>query len=104
MYTPAYGKGEPGQDKWRWCHKCQGMWWGGSDSRGKCPSGGGHSRKGSGDYRIRYGNKPSGKYQGEWRWCRDCYGMCYSGNGNGRCPDGGGHDFRGSGAYYMPYE
>jgi hypothetical protein len=30
------------QDGWRWCHKCQGLFWGGGAPTSHCPSGGLH--------------------------------------------------------------
>jgi hypothetical protein len=42
------------QGNWRWCHKCQGLWFAGSPATEKkpCPAGGEHSQDGSGDYRL----------------------------------------------------
>jgi acetyl-CoA carboxylase beta subunit len=43
-----------GQDEWRWCHKCEGLWFGGDEKReGKCPAGGTHTKIGSGNYVLR---------------------------------------------------
>src|SRR5262245_14621547 len=30
------------QSNWRWCHKCQGMYFAGNNTAGVCPAGGGH--------------------------------------------------------------
>ena len=40
-----------GQGQWRWCHQCQGMWFG---ANGVCPAPGtaGHSLAGSGNYHL----------------------------------------------------
>lgn len=46
------------QENWRWCSKCQGLWYAGkpshpgSDTGGSCPTGGQHTRLGSGDYAL----------------------------------------------------
>jgi hypothetical protein len=42
------------QDNWRWCNKCQGLWFAGSPPTKKkpCPAGGEHSQDGSGNYRL----------------------------------------------------
>jgi hypothetical protein len=42
------------QDNWRWCEKCQGLWFAGTPPTKKkpCPSGGEHSQEGSGNYRL----------------------------------------------------
>jgi len=36
------------QANWRWCSRCQGLWYGPGSSR--CPAGGAHSQEGSGNY------------------------------------------------------
>lgn len=41
----------PGQVGWGRCSKCQGMWFG-DNSGSKCPAGGGHTKQGSGIYKI----------------------------------------------------
>ena len=78
------------------------MWYGGGNSKGRCPDGYGHSSKGSGNYSIEYGHAGNHEQSG-WRWCNKCYCLCYGGNGYGYCPDGGHHNFNGSGNYYLPY-
>lgn len=40
------------QDNWRWCNKCQGMFFAGNPTKGVCPAGGEHSLEGSGNYRL----------------------------------------------------
>ena len=40
------------QDNWRWCSKCQGLFFAGSPTKGVCPAGGQHSLEGSGNYRL----------------------------------------------------
>lgn len=40
-----------GQDNWRWCHKCEALWFAGHATHGAYPADGAeHSRKGSGNY------------------------------------------------------
>jgi hypothetical protein len=39
------------QDNWRWCNKCQGLFFAGHGA-GACPLGGGHDSTGSGDYGL----------------------------------------------------
>jgi hypothetical protein len=42
-----------GQDNWRWCKKCEGLFFAGHPTQGKCPADGQpHSQEGSGDYRL----------------------------------------------------
>jgi hypothetical protein len=91
-----------GQPGWRWCYRCQGMWYGGGSSSGGCPAGGWHSGAGSIDYVLGYGSPPYGN-QDLWRWCFRCYGLYYSGNGYGGCPAGGGHGNSGSVNYFLAF-
>ena len=41
----------PGQHGWRWCHKCEGLYFAGDRST-NCPTGGTHDATGSGDYAL----------------------------------------------------
>ena len=41
----------PGELSWRWCHKCQGIFYG-NNPGSKCPAGGAHSKQGSGNYSL----------------------------------------------------
>jgi hypothetical protein len=49
-YTLAHQSGA-GQANWRWCSKCQGLWYAGNIIS-LCPAGGPHTKVGSGDYRL----------------------------------------------------
>jgi hypothetical protein len=40
------------QAGWRWCRKCQGLFFGQNPTQGLCPSGGRHDPKDSGDYNL----------------------------------------------------
>jgi hypothetical protein len=94
------------QNNWRWCNKCQGLFYGGPDSSmGVCPAGGNHDLKGSGDYVLAYGITPSSGQQNNWRWCNKCQGLFYGGPGSsmGVCPAGGSHDLKGSGDYVLTH-
>ncbi|MBM3946462.1 MAG: hypothetical protein FJ315_03555 [SAR202 cluster bacterium] len=44
----------PQQGDWRWCNKCQGLFFAGNPSQGVCKAGGTHSRSGSADYAARH--------------------------------------------------
>ena len=48
--------GGRGQSNWRWCQDCQGLWFAGNGTSGKCPArarlGLGHNLAGSGNYHI----------------------------------------------------
>ncbi|HET6730379.1 MAG TPA: hypothetical protein VFH04_02140 [Nitrososphaeraceae archaeon] len=64
------------QGDWRWCHKRQGLFFGGNPGS-KCPAdGGAHSKTGSTNYYI--GHK-SPAYPGihGWRWCHKCQGLFF---------------------------
>jgi hypothetical protein len=41
----------PAQSNWRWCNKCQGLFFGGNPNP-KCPAGGAHNKTGSGNYSL----------------------------------------------------
>jgi hypothetical protein len=93
------------QGGWRWCNRCQCLFYGDNYTTGWCPDGGGHNWQGSGYYYCGYDDYGNNRQQG-WKWCRKCQGFWYGGDNNnkGRCPSGrGGHDKQGSGNYYCEY-
>ena len=50
LESPAYAA----QSKWRWCWRCQGLWFSGNSTMGVCPvSEFGHDFSGSGNYQLR---------------------------------------------------
>jgi hypothetical protein len=87
------------QPNWRWCHKCQGMFFGGN-SGSVCPAGGAHDATGSGNYSVAH-DTPAVHGQQDWRWCHKCQGMFFGGNPGSVCPVGGAHDATGSGNYSL---
>lgn len=90
------------QNNWRWCHKCQGMYFAGHNA-GVCPAGGKHDHTGSGNYRISHDlTVPYG--QTNWRWCHKCQGMYFAGNSAGVCAAGATHDHTGSGNYNLVHD
>jgi hypothetical protein len=91
-----------GQAGWRWCRKCEGLWFAGDlpegELGGRCPTDpfvsedpnfvGGHTQAGSGRYILLQDIRPSARQQSGWRWCRKCRGLWF-GRGNahgGACP------------------
>ena len=104
-YAALVGDAIPGtQNGWRWCQKCQGMFFSGNPDQGHCPAGGTHDSSASWNYAINFGDQVPGE-QGQWRWCQKCQGSFFSGNPDqGRCPAGGGHDASGSASYSVPWE
>jgi hypothetical protein len=114
----------PRQSGWRWCVKCEGLFFG-ETSSGRCPKGSGHDKTGSGNYALAH-NAPDDRGQHLWRWCNKCQGMFFVGNRAttttartasvetvqlpgttlktspySECPAGGLHDPYGSGDYSL---
>jgi hypothetical protein len=92
------------QTGWRWCHKCQGMFFSGNPSQGVCPADNhAHDGSQSGHYAAFMGDDAAGQ-QG-WRWCLKCQGMFFDGDlSGGACPaDHNAHDGSQSGHYAMVF-
>jgi hypothetical protein len=89
-----------GQASWRWCRKCQGLFFAGNTTRGVCPKSGAHDVVGSGNYVL---SIHQGHGQSNWRWCFKCEGLYFAGHPNsaGICPDGGIHNGATSGNYFL---
>jgi hypothetical protein len=95
------------QTNWRWCDKCQGLWFAGNaPSMGACPAGGGHQHTSPDGYTLTYNTTAGAGTQGNWRWCDKCQGLWFAGNAPsmGACPAGGGHTHSGSGDYILIYK
>ena len=76
------------QAGWKWCAKCQGLWYW-DTVVGPCPAGGGHTDEGSAQYGLAL-NDPTNPGQHRWSWCSNCQGLWFSGNSSlGICPYGG---------------
>jgi hypothetical protein len=93
------------QSDWRWCHKCEGLFFsGGQATTGTCPAGGPHEKGISGDYTLSHNTPLSLGSQPDWRWCHKCQGLFYSGGQatTGTCPAGGPHEKGISGNYSLP--
>lgn len=88
------------QDGWRWCKKCQGMFFT-IDSKGICPQGGVHDGSGSSRYTLAH-NDANAPGQNNWRWCSKCQGLFF-GNPGSRCPAGSEHSSSGSGNYTLSH-
>ncbi len=88
------------QAGWRWCSKCQGLWFGPNQAASNCPEGGQHSLTGSGNYALGHN---IGAGQSQWRWCSKCQGLWFGPNqSSSNCPEGGQHSSSGSGNYRLP--
>jgi hypothetical protein len=93
------------QSDWRWCHKCQGLFFsGGQSSAGNCPAGGQHEKTVSGNYTLAH-NSLVAIGQPDWRWCHKCQGLFFSGGQSsvGNCPAGGEHEKTVSGNYTLAH-
>ena len=93
------------QSDWRWCHKCQGLFFAaGQQHTGSCPAGGQHEKSISGNYTLVH-SSPNFNGQHDWRWCYKCYGLFFSAGQAqaGRCPAGGQHDKTKSGNYALAH-
>ena len=80
------------QDAWRFCEKCNVLFFdGGTDWKGVCPVGGGHQAQGL-MFFLSHDVPPIGNQQPAWRYCEKCAGMFFDGfNDKGHCPRGGPH-------------
>ena len=63
---------------WRWCHKCQGLYFAGNPGS-HCPAGAAHDSTGSGDYTL-INQSPLAIGQHQWNWCHKCQGLFFAGN------------------------
>lgn len=83
------------QADWRWCNKCQGLYYGPGQPASRCAAGGPHSRQadsGSGNYTLLHNAAPAIDRQNGWRWCNRCQGLFYGPEvATSRCPAGSTH-------------
>src|SRR5262245_54723010 len=89
--------GDMSQNFWRWCNRCQGLFYSKLNTSGSCPAGGGHNWQGSYDYILNdVSEVPPDSSQPNWRWCHKCQGLFFGGGLLGSaCPVGGTHDLTG---------
>jgi hypothetical protein len=85
------------QPGWRWCNKCQSLFYSGLGN-GVCAGGGQHDSNGSAQYNAPLANTCNA--QNGWRWCCKCQVMFYGSTTN-VCPLGGPHNSTGSGDYHV---
>jgi hypothetical protein len=82
------------QTDWRWCNKCQGLYFGGGVASSQCPAGGAHAapaQSGSAEYGVALNIGAAANHQPDWRWCSKCQGLFYAGLAPSPCPAGGTH-------------
>ncbi|MEJ7680540.1 MAG: hypothetical protein WKG06_22345 [Segetibacter sp.] len=87
--TPAQG-----QNNWRYCIKCQALYFNGHDDTGICAGGGSHEFNPD-SYNFELPYEPAAiKGQDNWRFCIKCQGLYFDGyDDKGVCPGGGKHQF-----------
>src|SRR3954463_10081553 len=64
------------QGDWRFCHKCQALFFNGYAGKGVCAAGGGHEA--AGYYFVLFYDVP-GPGQPDWRFCRKCQALFFDG-------------------------
>ncbi|MEP6501997.1 MAG: hypothetical protein ABJD97_01600 [Betaproteobacteria bacterium] len=86
------------QKRWRFCVKCEGLFFDGYQAKGRCAAGGPHQAAGF-MFVLAHGLAETVNTQGAWRFCHKCQGMFFDGTPDkGRCAAGGchqpaGHEF-----------
>jgi hypothetical protein len=83
------------QGHWRFCHKCNAMFFNGFPAKGLCAAGGGHEAQGF-NFLLPHDVPENPKAQAHWRFCHKCSDMFFDGLPNkGKCKAGGGHAAQG---------
>ena len=77
------------QVDWRYCAKCQGLFFDGYPAKGLCPAGAAHEAAGF-NFGLPHDSAESPTDQGSWRYCQRCAALFFAGlPDQGRCPAGG---------------
>jgi hypothetical protein len=85
----------PEQAEWRFCHKCDTMFFNGSPNKGVCPGGSGHEASGF-NFTLPHDVPESATAQGQWHFCHKCSEMFFNGfPTKGVCKAGGAHEAQG---------
>jgi hypothetical protein len=93
----------PEQRDWRFCHKCNVMFFDGFPEKGVCPAGGGHEAAGF-NFDVPHDEPETPNAQAAWRFCRKCNAMFFDGSPDkGACPGGGGHEAAGF-TFVLPHD
>jgi hypothetical protein len=95
----------PEQRDWRFCTKCNVMFFDGSGNKGVCPGGGGHNAQGF-MFVLPHDIPASPTAQADWRFCDKCFAIFFDSQGpSGFCPVGGdsGHNPQGF-AFVLPHD
>ena len=76
---------------WRFCEKCNAMFFDGRPAKGTCPAGGGHQSQGF-NFMLTQNVPQTDNAQSSWSFCEKCVGLFFNGfPSKGVCPSGGGH-------------
>ena len=91
------------QDQWRFCRKCNALFFNGYPQKGRCAAGGGHVAQGY-NFVLPHEVPESPHAQGAWRFCSKCSVMFFDGYPQkGNCPAGGGHTAAGF-VFVLPHD
>ncbi|MFL6129098.1 MAG: hypothetical protein ACJ73E_08525 [Mycobacteriales bacterium] len=102
-YSLVFVARNRGQAAWRFCGRCNSMFFDGRREKGACPAGGAHAANGFVFYLPHEHAGPLGG-QPDWRFCDRCFAMYFAPIGTGRCP-AGGHSFNpGSFNFFLPHD
>ena len=95
----------PAQRPWRFCIKCNAMFFDGFSTKGACPGGGGHNAEGL-VFALPHDEPETATAQARWRFCRSCFVMFFDSDGpSGFCQanQDRGHDGSASIPYVLPH-
>lgn len=92
------------QENWRFCHKCQAMFFNSFPNKGRCPAGSGHRQESPGiNFFLPHDVPPTTHAQSAWRFCRKCHALFFDGfPTKGSCA-GGGHEAQGF-RFVLPFK
>ena len=94
---------QQGQANWRWCRKCQGLYYAGTADNGTCLAGGAHDGSASSNYVLSQDGRPAvGDGQARWHWCRKCMMLAF--DGYATCAGGGSHINAGSSEHVVAFD
>src|ERR1700680_1542966 len=94
----------PQQPNWRFCQKCEAMFFDGFPDKGVCQAGGGHLAQGF-NFNLSYDIAESASAQAAWRYCSKCHVMYYDGFADkGHCTAGGAHAAGQSFNFTLPHD
>src|SRR4051812_41310585 len=83
--------GAPRQANWRFCNKCEVLFFNGYPNKGSCATGGAHVAQGF-NFLLPHDVAETSSEQRNWRFCNKCKAMFFDGFPvKGSCPAGGAH-------------